>query len=809
MHSERLPLGLWAEIMDTVVYLKNRSPSRTLEKETPFEVLTGERPRLAHLRVVGCAAWSLILKQKRDSKVAPRARLCCFLGYASAQKAYKLWDPIARSVLISRDVTFDETMSVTQLARPQIALAELKHALRPEKPTPSPISASIDSTSIEPFEAVGDMHEVDEVGETVEVENPAEIQPAEGLDRLDHTVQPGRARGWEYEDDPRYARSRAPTPEVEEIPVHNVPVERFTTRSGRQWGLLTSEDYDAELDDYLGRPSQHEYHPSDSRIPLWSAGFSPHTLAVLAAQTVGAEPRSWPEALASTDSNQWHAAAEDEMHSLYKAKVFALVPRSAAQGRVITSKWVFKVKRMEDNTIERYKARLVARGFGQRAGIDYDETFAPVAKFQSIRLILALAAMHDLELHQMDVKTAFLYGHLEEDVFMEQPEGFEKGDNMVWKLLKSLYGLKQSPRTWYRELDAFLKTLRFTRTVSDHSIYVRNDKGGLIIVGVYVDDLTIAAARLDTLVRFKTEMSERYEMKDLGELHFILGLQVQRDRSTRSLHLNQRQYIDTVLGRFDMLDCKAVKSPLRAKTIMSVRKDGEETTDRARYLTALGSLMYAMLGTRPDLAYAVGLLGRFASDPSRIHWEGVVSVLKYLKSTRDLGITYSSGSNHLDGFSDADFATSDPDRRRVTSGYVFRLWGGAVSWQSKKQPSVSLATGDAEYVALAQAARELMWLRTIMGELGFKTDRAITLYGDNQASIAIARNPVGHTRSKQIDIRYHYLRELVERGVVSIVYTTTNSMLADGLTKPLPPTSFVRFLTMLGLTAAFSRSISS
>ncbi len=220
-------------------------------------------------------------------------------------------------------------------------------------------------------------------------------------------------------------------------------------------------------------------------------------------------------------------------------------------------------------------------GFSQKPGIDYDETFAPVAKIQSIRLLLALAAMHDLELHQMDVKTAFLYGSLEELVFMQQPEGFERGKDMIWQLIKALYGLKQSPRAWYKELDAALRSLGFARTVSDHSIYVRNNSEGLIIVHVYVDDLNIAAANVDTLARFKTEMSKRYEMKDLGELHFIFGLQVKRDRSARTLHLSQKQCINTVLERFDMLDCKPPKSPLRSETVMSQRKDGEEKADHA------------------------------------------------------------------------------------------------------------------------------------------------------------------------------------------------------------------------------------
>ncbi len=222
------------------------------------------------------------------------------------------------------------------------------------------------------------------------------------------------------------------------------------------------------------------------------------------------------------------------------------------------------------------RRHILARGFRQQPVIDYDETFAPVAKFQSIRLILALASMHDLELHRMDVKTAFLYGLLHEQVFKAQPDRFERGKNMVWKLDKSLYGLKQAPRAWYMELDTSLKSLGFKRTISDHSIYVRDDSEGLIVVGVYVDDLTIATAKLETLARFKNEMSKRYDMKDLGELHYILGIQVKRDRKARSLHLSQKQYISTVLERFGMLHCKPIKPPLRSKAIMSLGKEGGE-----------------------------------------------------------------------------------------------------------------------------------------------------------------------------------------------------------------------------------------
>jgi len=314
-----------------------------------------------------------------------------------------------------------------------------------------PPKASIPSTGSDVFEAVGD---VPRAVEAVGAEGPVGAQEADrqeaGEDAERGQQDQPQFRGWGYELDPRCARSPAPKPEPEpEEEQVSERAGRFVTRSGRQWGLISTatNDYEAELDDHLGRPGKDEHHPSDARIPLWSGDFSPHSLAALAYQAVGGvEPRSWREAITSVDAEQWQTAAHDEMRSLIKADVLRPVPRSVAQGRVVTSKWVFKVKRQSDGSIERYKARLVARGFSQKPGIDYDETFAPVAKFQSIRLLPALAAMHDVELHQMDVKTAFLYGSLEELVFTEQPEGFERGKDMVWQLIKALYGLKQSPR---------------------------------------------------------------------------------------------------------------------------------------------------------------------------------------------------------------------------------------------------------------------------------------------------------------------------------------------------------------------------
>lgn len=809
LHSERLPLSLWAEVMHTVVYLKNRSPSSSLANMTPYEMIYHRKPYLGNLRVVGSIGWVLIPKKKRENKLHPRAIACVFVGYSDTQKAFKLWDPRSMKIVLSRDVIFDESPQVGRDRRVGSRLVELKSLLKAEFTAPPP---AVFPKAIVPDDA--DI--VNTVGDVEEEMQPV-LEEEQGAERDDQPDNEARARPahnarwgshWEWEPAPRdeaqLRLNRLQPVEPQPGLVH--------TRSGRNvrppkhFGLATSAsiDYENELDDFLGRTGDPEVHPSDARLQIWPTSLSQVALAAHA--VIPMEPATYSTAMNSLDAKQWKAAADDEMASLRKAGVYELVARSAAKGRVISSKWVFKVKLRSDGSLERHKARLVARGFSQIEGVDYSETFAPVAKFQSIRCILALSAMHDLELHQMDVKTAFLYGSLEEEAFMEPPEGYEEDQGKVWKLKKSLYGLKQAPRAWYRALDFTLTKLGFVRSKSDHSIYIRDDEEGLIIVGVYVDDLTIAAKKIRTLEAFKATMSSTYDMKDLGELHFILGLEVTRDRPNRTLYLGQKLYIGSILKRFSFDDCREATTPLPPKSILVAREPNDLPTDKARYLSAVGSLMYAMLGTRPDIAFAVGLLGRFANDPSESHWTAVTHVFRYLAHSRDLQITYGSGYREMQGYSDSDFATSDPGKRRCTSGYVYTLWGGAISWQSKRQPSVALATGDAEYIGLAQAARETVWLRQLLTELGLSQCAATILYGDNRASLALSQNPIGHSRSKQIDIRYHFLRELVERDVIITKYTPTASMIADGLTKPLGRGALEVSLDSFGLRPGPTRS---
>lgn len=585
-----------------------------------------ERPNLSNLRVIGCVAYNMILKHKREGKLTNRATLCYLLGYSPTQKGWKLWDPSTRKIVLSRDVIFDETEDAGKLGRTARSIVDITTLLghSPVLPVQEVASAPLEVTEAvgECLEPVGDEGEAEGQGQDVDKQVGAE-------EREDLEDELPRHPGWEYEVDPRYARSRGPSPDLD--PLNNpLPPVRRSTRERRavNYNLICQEEgYERELDDFLGHPSNPEISPSSALLKTWPSSMTSSALASLACQQ---DPRSWKEAMAANKSSDWKLAAAEEMDSLKEAGVFVVVPRSEANGRVVSRKWVFKIKKNSDGSIERLKARLVARGFSQRAGIDYDETFAPVAKFQSIRLILSLAAIHDLELHQMDVKTAFLYGELDEDVYMEMPEGYGEGKGKVWKLLRSLYGLKQAPRSWYRQLDTYLRSLGFTRTISDHSVYVRKDKEGLIIVGVYVDDLTIAPSDLDTLARFKTALSSQRNMKDLGELTYILGLQVERDRQSQTLHLSQELYITNILARLGLEDCNSIHVPLKGKTILRLRTRDEPQADRTIYFAMVGSLMYAMLGTRPHIAFAVGSLARYSNDPSDLHLEAAKSVLRYL-----------------------------------------------------------------------------------------------------------------------------------------------------------------------------------
>jgi len=378
----------------------------------------------------------------------------------------------------------------------------------------------------------------------------------------------------------------------------------------------------------------------------------------------------------------------------------------------IGCKWIFKKKTDADGDIQTYKARLVAKGFSQIYGVDYDETYSPVAAPKSIRVLLAIAAFYDYEIWQMDVKTAFLNGKLSEDVYMTQPEGFvhPKNSNKVCKLERSIYGLKQASRSWNLCFDQKIREIGFLRSEDEKCVYIRASGSTKTFLVLYVDDILLIGNNVAALQEVKSWLGSCFAMKDLGEASYILGIKIHRDRSRRLIGLSQSAYIEKVLKRFNMQDSKKGFMPLSHGTVLSADQcpttaADKEKMSRVPYASAVGSIMYAMICTRPDVACALSLVSRYQENPGESHWSGVKSILKYLRRTKDAFLVYGGESElRLRGYSDASFQ-SDRDDTSSQTGWVFLLNGGAVSWKSVKQKTISDSTAESEYVAANDASK--------------------------------------------------------------------------------------------------------
>ena len=524
--------------------------------------------------------------------------------------------------------------------------------------------------------------------------------------------------------------------------------------------------------------------------------------------TSGSEPHSYKEAMKRDDAGLWLEACQYEYNALQQHNVWELCELPAGR-KAVGCRWVYRIKTNSDGTVEKYRARLVAQGFSQKPHLDYTETFAPVAKFASLRTVLALAAAEDMEVHTMDVSSAFLNGDLDEEIYMAQPEGFAAPgqEHLVCRLKKSLYGLKQSPRQWYQKLHSTFVVLGFSRCASDHCVWVWAKNGIKVIIPAYVDDLTIACKHTPTLKHIKAELHKQYKMHDLGPIKYILGIEVIRDRANRTMYLSQRKHIGDVLARFNMTDARPVSTPL-AKSVPLSKEDCPQTPEDSEYmrsvpyLSAVGSLMYLAVGTRPDIAFAVGALSRFNANPGQAHWKQVQHVFKYLAGTKDLMLCYGPGqdSTSLQIYSDADYA-GDVDSARSTSGHAVFIGKCLVNWSSKRQPVVAKSTTEAEYIAANEAGSDGVWFRNFTSELGYPPSGATMLWLDNQSAIRVGKNPEHHSRMRHLLPKYHWLREQVEDKVFGLEYVPTISMRADVLTKPLETVAHQRVCLLLGLTS--------
>jgi len=712
-----LPKSYWAEATNMSAFILNNLPR---SEKSPDELFYKKKLELPRLELFGASVMVHIPKQKRK-KWDPKADNLIFVGYDPNTKGFRCADKYGK-IIISRDVKFlqadsPELIQLDEERAPGIPVKEVQ-------------------TKIEfPWEVKPDVQEA--VLETVDNATNATSVNGTGNGDGDTTDEPqasesqyltGDEDSIQDQGDPDYE------PEITIVPDEPARTTRATTRAANpfsfnNWGLFTT-------------------------------------------------PMSVKSALNEPDAAKWQLAMDEEIKSHQQNSTWKLDELPPGR-KAIKAKWVFRRKMDEAGNVCRFKARLVAKGYSQRYGLDYTETFSPVVRYASVRLLMAIAVSKRMKIHQMDVITAYLQSDLEEKIFMEQPENYQDGTKRVCRLMKSIYGLKQSGLNWNTRLDSELTRYGLFKSKLDPCVYF--DKSRDLMMAIYVDDFLIFYKTNEDIKKLRTHLLEKFKMKDLGPARSCLGIRI--NVLDNRIELDQSSYIQEVLLRFGMADCKAVGTPSDTSEKLSntVEKDTKDLTGKVPYQEAVGSILYLAQCTRPDVAFATNNVSRFNGKHSEKHWMAVKRILRYLRGTIDRKLVFSnSQANILRVYCDSDWA-SEQDERKSCTGFVATLSGGAVSWCSKRQPIVALSSTEAEYIALSSAVGDAIWIKQLMQELG--TPPKVIILCDNQSAIKLAKSDAFRPRTKHIDVRYHYIRNYVTDGSIKIEHVSTNLMAADSLTK--------------------------
>ncbi|KAF8055039.1 hypothetical protein HT031_006855 [Scenedesmus sp. PABB004] len=796
-----LPKTVWAEAFHTANFLRNVLPTDGKSK-TPWELFFGTKPDASRLRVFGCRAYVHTPAALR-TKLEPSAQPGVFLGYpsfgVSTTDGWRVRLDNGKTVT-SRHVRFDES-DLPGRARTTAGATDANLVSSPPS-SPLVIGSGVpllpaDNTgtggSLSPSSsgaAAGDAGDAGDAagdpgdaGDTAGALCSSESGNLSSISSYSSASDSFVSAGDSFGDS---GDSPGPAPSSSG---HSPSSGGNAARLIPGQSLVTAPRRSARIAARSAVPVQPPAIPGQPRADAFPVVEQPQS-ALLTTDTSGSsivEPTSYDEAINSPQAADWIAAMAEELASLHANCTWELQTKPPGV-KAIPCKWVFTLKRDAAGNIERFKARLVIKGFYQRAGIDYNDVFSPVIKYQTFRALMAAAAAHDWEVRHLDIKTAFLNGHLEEEVWMQQPPGSgEHGSVLACRLRRSLYGLKQAPRVWNQRLHAELVAMGFAQTAADPCVYYLYKEGSFIILLVYVDDILVVTPHADLAARFTARLLNAFEGRDLGPASCFLGMTIERNRAARTMKLCNPRLIYGMLERFDMGDVKPRGLPMQAGLHLSNTSGEPLNTEEFHYSALVGAAMYLATSLRPDIAHTASVLARFMAKPTIVHWQAAKGLLRYLAGTAELGINYSGGPAglHLVGYTDADYAGC-PDTRRSTSAFVFTMGGGAVSWCSQRQKTVSVSTAEAEYVAAAAAVKEALWLRNLLRELGSRNANTISIWADNQAAIKLLHNPISSARTKHIDVAYCFARERVVRGEVSFAYLPTADMVADVLTKGLP-----------------------
>ncbi|GAU11414.1 hypothetical protein TSUD_344050 [Trifolium subterraneum] len=630
LNSRSVPKRFWPEALKWATYIMNRSPTVSVKNITPEEAWSDTKPTVTHFRVFGCIAYVHVPDNNRR-KLDNKSIVCVNLGISDESKAYKLYNPASKKIVISRDVVFDE------------------------------------------FKAWD--------WENKQKKNNNEVHNEILTEEM--------------------AEDTTPNGQNEDITDENISSESDSTEAEEDQIVEDSEDDDNQLGPRIRKV------PSHLRDYVLGEEAEEEQTQNLAFYSDNGDPETYDEAC----KNQvWNDAMDSEIKAIETNGTWELtdLPKGS---KAIGVKWIFKTKYKENGQIDKHKARLVAKGYSQKYGIDYVEVFAPVARWETIRTVLAWTASKGWIVYQLDVKSASLHGELAEDIYVEQPLGYHKREgNKVYKLKKALYGLKQAPRAWYSKIEAYFASEGFEKSPVEHTLFVKqqNDQS-ILIVSVYVDDLIITGNNQTQINAFKQSMMKQFAMSDLGKMKYFLGVEV-------------------------------------------------------------------------------------------VQTNAVKRIIRYVKGTTGFGILYKRSSENLQlkGWTDSDYA-GDLDDRRSTSGYVFKLGNGAISWSSKKQPIVTLSTTEAEFIAAASCSCQCIWLKNVLKHLKIEQDNTTVLHCDNSSSIKLSKNPILHGRCKHIDVRFHFLRDLTKDGIIELVHCKSQEQIADIMTKALKLETFCNLRSELGM----------
>lgn len=823
LQKSGLPLNLWAEAILTAVYLSNLVTNKNTPDRTPFEMFFGRPPVYSHLVEFGQEV-HVHDNSKAVSKFSAKTIEAYAVGYGSRINTYRCYVPTMRDVIITSDVVPAKHSDATRADRPPASYITflVEEEVASEPPSTNLESEAIRTPERPSFQRVAARHSEEPVAQG-SIDLPVQTEE----DRRRHLMPDPLDSVVPIEIESRRPTAPAASMVVEEAP-RLPPRAQSQTAHNTTFVISGSSTPRTSAEPSIAQTNRPSVVRSTSSVAPANVNNSPmrnlsqlvtsnvewvmknrekrktqSKYARIAKSSDQREPGDYDEAINGPLTAEWKQAIKRELDAHDKNGTWSIVPMKS-DIKEISAKWVFRIKTNIDGGIDCYKARLVARGFSQVAGLDFGEIFAPVVRMESLRLLFALCAQYRLEIAQFDITTAFLYGEVKEDLYLQPPEGLEVPAGHTLKLIKSLYGLRQAPRCWNEKFTEMLHQFSMRQTSADPCVFIgggsKDDE--LIILALYVDDGIIFARSKHMIDRLLKYLSKHFDIKKLDSRCF-LGIELFRDDNGITLH--QRTYAQRILERFGMENSRAVATPLEVGHALHKHETlAQDAVLDVPYAEAIGALQYLATGTRPDLSYTLSVLSKYTKAPRPAHWQAVKRVFRYIRGTVDQGLLYKAVSNpRIICYSDADHG-GDHENRRSTTGLVSFINTGPISYKAQQQATVALSTTEAEYVAATPAVKEIVWLKRFIEELGFKVNTRGLLLCDSQSAIRLVKNPEFHQRTKHIDIRFHFIREKLQDQLFEIVYVDTDNQKADLFTKALAKDKHKRLCKALGCTASDS-----